>query len=807
MKLPVAMTGHQALVDGRVITHPTAAGRGVGRYTIGFVRSMVAAGLNPIVLHTADDQRLLWELAVPNVHTAPMDRSVIAAAAAIPSWFVCTQLMLHPIPLDVIPRSVTQAGLPVAAIIHDVIPQRYPEQYLTDPNAAIQTRLRTLTSRSVDIFCANSTFTAETSSVELGVSIARFHVVGAAVEPQFSQGPHDPEVLRRFGAQCPNGPVVAVTGADNRKNTEHLIAAWSQVPLAVRQGHLLVIACGAPAKVIERWEACAVLNGVRDQVRFTGSVSDEEMVGLLRSATLSVLPSIEEGFGLPIAESVACGTPALCSGTSSMPEVSGSADSHFNPFDTADMANKIAEVLTDHGLRNKILAEQTRTARRWTTSELGSAIAEALRQPINLRSCHLPTRIAVIAPHPESDSGIGPYTNKVLEHWPDQSELILLDETAVTRLTSRIGSTETPVAGAAAFGRYLYNHDVDHTIAVLGSSPHHVIALDRAQAGRQHLWIHEPTVVGAVLGPAHFGGTPHWLKGRMAALSHVYSEETIFQTDGKLPSPEAFHEQHETLLRPVLGRARSLIVSSHEAAEVLTEVLHPDPTPPILVLPLGHPPVRKRGATHLNEPPRIISLGWVDKGKATHLILKAMALIDDVVCDIVGAVDDAESADLLADAAALGITDRLRLHGRVSDSRRDELIAAADVAVQLRFGHHGQMSAAITELLAAGVPVITNMTTHHNGGDGLIRIGNGLDIGTLLADRLRVLIRDPKQLAMHSAAAQRAASKWTFDDVASSLHNWLTLQQTCAMGSITSATDVLANSQNDAVGDVSHLPA
>ena len=174
-----------ALVDGRVIDHPTAGERGVGRYTIGFVRAMMSAGINTTVLCSTRQQRDRWQDAIAEVAVKQLSRDAIDASRDHEPWFICTQLMLHPVPLDVIPSIITEADLRVAAIVHDVIPQRFPERYLTNDHARVQTRLRTLTCRSIDRFCANSTFTADTSAIELGVERSRIDVVGAVVEPQF----------------------------------------------------------------------------------------------------------------------------------------------------------------------------------------------------------------------------------------------------------------------------------------------------------------------------------------------------------------------------------------------------------------------------------------------------------------------------------------------------------------------------------------------------------------------------------------------------------------------------------------------
>ena len=64
-----------------------------------------------------------------------LSRDAIDASRDHEPWFICTQLMLHPVPLDVIPSIITEADLRVAAIVHDVIPQRFPERYLTNDHA------------------------------------------------------------------------------------------------------------------------------------------------------------------------------------------------------------------------------------------------------------------------------------------------------------------------------------------------------------------------------------------------------------------------------------------------------------------------------------------------------------------------------------------------------------------------------------------------------------------------------------------------------------------------------------------------
>jgi alpha-1,3-rhamnosyl/mannosyltransferase len=83
------------------------------------------------------------------------------------------------------------------------------------------------------------------------------------------------------------------------------------------------------------------------RVRYLGRVDDEWLPALYSAARLSVYPSLYEGFGLPVLEAMSCGCPVLCSWSSSLPEVGGSAARYFRTGDSEDLACKLAALLSD----------------------------------------------------------------------------------------------------------------------------------------------------------------------------------------------------------------------------------------------------------------------------------------------------------------------------------------------------------------------------------------------------------------------------------------------------------------------------
>ena len=78
-------------------------------------------------------------------------------------------------------------------------------------------------------------------------------------------------------------------------------------------------------------------------------VSQEDLVNFYNLADLFVLPSLYEGFGLPVLEAFACGTPVACSNVSSLPEVGGNVAKYFDPKDAASIARALENAIDDKG--------------------------------------------------------------------------------------------------------------------------------------------------------------------------------------------------------------------------------------------------------------------------------------------------------------------------------------------------------------------------------------------------------------------------------------------------------------------------
>ena len=771
----------RVLVDGRVMSHPTAGGRGIGRYTIGLVRSLVSAGADVVVLNDSRDDERLWREAIPGLVCAPMTRQAILGEGAS-TWFMCTQMMLHPVCLDVVPEAVTEAGLRVVGVLHDVIPQRYPDRYLVDPNARTQAVMRALMVRTFDAMMANSTFSADTASVVLDFPRERIHVVGAAIEPQFR--PSDgadiaPRIMRLIdlGLDPNRARVVAVTGADDRKNTPGLLRAWARLTPELRRSHQLVVACAITPAVRDRWHHIAHHLGLAwgHDVVATDVVTDDELVALLQGAKLSVFPSLEEGFGLPVAEAAACGCLVVCSDNSSLPEVIGDVAATFDAHDVDDMASVITSGLIDAGFRDRLRVIAVDIARRCTWDNVGRRAYEVVATGSNEAHSRSVRRIALAGPFAGSPSGIGAYNERVLSVWAPK-------ETVLEPLVDLTG-TELAASGrrnVAGLGRYLHRHDFDAIVNVLGSSPYHAATVATLDEDAGHVWLHEPSLVGCHVGIGHLSGTREWADERMRAeLKRCGVAPDRWPND--LLDAEAYHRAGITFLEPVLDVARSVIVSSDDAAEIVRSIRTDHA--PILVMPL---------ATHRNERVTmvegrtVVSFGWVDESKKPEMMIGAIATLSSWMRDIrlifVGGCSDVYRAHLEEVVRSRHLEEWVSFTGWLSDAELNATLLSARVGVQLRRNARGQRSAAVAEFNSRGIPVISDI-----GSDEI----NDADE---LAEMLRPLLTSDTAWSEASDASWRAGQEFLFEDLAVVLERWVDESSRRPRGSIAHVDEFMVGS-------------
>jgi glycosyltransferase involved in cell wall biosynthesis len=151
-------------------------------------------------------------------------------------------------------------------------------------------------------------------------------------------------VKARYGIEADF--VLSVGNLQPRKNIRRLIEAYARIPAGLRNRYKLVIVGQALWQHSDIYHAVAE-RGLLAHVIFTGYVPEPDLVLLYNAASLFAYPSLYEGFGLPVLEAMACGTPVVTSCVSSLPEIAGDAALLVDPGDVDAIAEAMATVLSE----------------------------------------------------------------------------------------------------------------------------------------------------------------------------------------------------------------------------------------------------------------------------------------------------------------------------------------------------------------------------------------------------------------------------------------------------------------------------
>jgi len=194
----------------------------------------------------------------------------------------------------------------------------------------------------------------------MGAPSERIVVTPLAADPRLRRVT-DPErlaaVRRRY--ELPERFVLFLGAMEPRKNLLRLIEAFAALKPAVRRETALVVA-GAEGWLNDSVHEQVQKLGLGQSVRFAGYIEQEDLAALYSLATVFAYPSLWEGFGLPVLEAMACGTPVLTSNVSSLPEVAGDAALLVPPTDVDAIADGLTRLLGDAALRADLAARGLR---------------------------------------------------------------------------------------------------------------------------------------------------------------------------------------------------------------------------------------------------------------------------------------------------------------------------------------------------------------------------------------------------------------------------------------------------------------
>lgn len=178
--------------------------------------------------------------------------------------------------------------------------------------------------------------------------------------------------LEKFNIKQPY--IFYVGNAHPHKNVEGLIKAF--LLLQKKYPNLNLVLSGHDHYFWERVKKQNQYPGIF----YTGFITDEELVALYKNAESFVMPSFEEGFGIPLLEAMACGCPVISSNAGSLPEVAGDAAIYFDPGDEGEMIDKINWVLKSEKLRKELIEKGKKRVQNFSWEKLAQQTMEVYQK-------------------------------------------------------------------------------------------------------------------------------------------------------------------------------------------------------------------------------------------------------------------------------------------------------------------------------------------------------------------------------------------------------------------------------------------
>jgi glycosyltransferase involved in cell wall biosynthesis len=270
-------------------------------------------------------------------------------------------------------------GLARAITIHDLV-WRHAGQTMRPLSRWLDQTLMPQAVGTADRVVAVSASTAADIEREMPFAASRVRVTPLGAAELGEPGPKESLAeLSLFG------PYFLFVGTlEPRKNLGRLLAAWSRLPPGLAGGAVLAVAGG------EGWggvnvQAMLPALGLQDRVRGLGFVSDQQLATLYAHALFLAMPSLYEGFGLPLLEAISRGVPVLTSNISSMPEVAGDAGVLVSPLDVDSIARGLAQMLGNSRFRAELAGHALASAQRFSWDRSARRTMEVFEEAIEAR--------------------------------------------------------------------------------------------------------------------------------------------------------------------------------------------------------------------------------------------------------------------------------------------------------------------------------------------------------------------------------------------------------------------------------------
>lgn len=280
------------------------------------------------------------------------------------------------------------SACPTVVTVHDLSFLRFPDAFRRFNRLYLGAVTRVSTRKAARVITVSES-TRQDVIRWCGVPGERVVVVPNGVTEEFCPAPPAQVAEFRARRELPERFILFLGTLEPRKNLKRLLdayAIWLRSHGTPPVDAPLLVIAGAKGWFYETIFAQVNDLALNDRVLFPGYVPADELPWWYRAAELFVYPSLFEGFGLPVLEAIACGTPTITSNTSSLPEVAGDAALQVDPIDSEALAAAMARVLAEPALAEQMRAAGLRQAARFSWTRTAAETTAIYRTVLGART-------------------------------------------------------------------------------------------------------------------------------------------------------------------------------------------------------------------------------------------------------------------------------------------------------------------------------------------------------------------------------------------------------------------------------------
>lgn len=516
-------------------------------------------------------------------------------------------------------------------------------------------------------------------------------------------------LLQKFHIDSPY--IMCTGGDDERKNIAGLIEAFGKLPDALKRQHQLVIVCKLQQASVDRYTKLAKQCGIKDRVVLTNFVTDEELVQFYNLAELVAFPSVYEGFGLPVVEAWACGTPVLTSNNSSLVQIAGDAAILVDPYSVDDIERGLETALTDCDLHELAQKGQKRVQLfQWDRVAQLTVDSFAKIEPKETAP-QLRRHIAMFTPLPPIQSGISDYSVDILCALSEYFDIDVYVNSGY-QPNCKLPETIRIYPHSQYSRRQEQYYD---TVYQMGNSEYHVYMWPYIKQYGGTLVLHDYNMHGIAQAVAIYIQKNNFSLYKEMMLEDLAPEKVQMYLNN-LERGHRINSKEIELNGFVTNYANKIIVHSREAKEKL------------LIRNIGRNVRWIRHYARLESLPDVgtakkevgipedtllyAAFGHVHETKRVIPILRAFAKVaprqEKARLVFVGKLDSNLEPLFYQEVQRLGLEDKVHVTGYTDLKEFKRYMDATDICLNLRWPYNGETSGSLMRILAKGKCVIVN---------------------------------------------------------------------------------------------------